>query len=296
MMHSGGRQWLLKTTITITNVLSPPIILQTMPTIWRITLQTKQYPTTNIRQLPHVAAQHVFILDIGGGTTPTIAANAWKITHRYNVTMPMSGAVVNTVTKVEIPGEDLVIFEVHYATLIKDEDEFESLLVPFEIMKHAVKIDMIPPKYGGTGSILVDGETLPFMFDNEKLYWEISMPTCDDMDTLKWFELNPPALLGETHIRCHKQQNQPHHILWEEWHRCLAMLPEDVVKRTVLEATTQLYMEVENENRNEPREHYKSLCPGLRSFRQHETVASYHQSGTHVFTTLCWFGFGLLGL
>jgi hypothetical protein len=52
------------------------------------------------------------------------------------------------------------------------------------------------------------------------------------------------------------------------------MLPEDVVKRTVLEATTQLYMEVENENRNETREHYKSLCPGLRNFCQHETVAS----------------------
>jgi hypothetical protein len=42
---------------------------------------------------------------------------------------------------------DLVIFEVHSATLIKDEDEFESLLVHFEMMKHGVKIDMIPPKY-----------------------------------------------------------------------------------------------------------------------------------------------------
>jgi hypothetical protein len=142
------------------------------------------------------------------------------------------------------------------------------------MMKHGVKIDMIPPKYGGTGSILVDGKTLPFMFDDEKLYWEISMPTRDDMDTLKWFELNPPALLGETRIRCCKHQDQPHHIPWEEWRCCLAMLPEDVVKRTVLEATTQFYMKVENENRNKPQEHYKSLCPGLRNFRQHETVAS----------------------
>jgi hypothetical protein len=52
------------------------------------------------------------------------------------------------------------------------------------------------------------------------------------------------------------------------------MLPEDVVKRAVLDATTQLYMEVENENQDEPREHYKSRCPGLRIFWQHETVAS----------------------
>jgi hypothetical protein len=150
-------------------------------------------------------------MDTGGGTTPTITANAWKITHQYNVTMSMSGyqsqdppmecAVAKAVTKVKIPGRmDPVIFEVHYATLIKDEDKFESLLVPFEMMKQGMKIDMILPKYGGTGSILVDGETLLFMFDDEKLYWEISMPTCDDMDTLKWFELNLPALLGETCI------------------------------------------------------------------------------------------------
>lgn len=52
------------------------------------------------------------------------------------------------------------------------------------------------------------------------------------------------------------------------------MLPEDIVKRTVMDATTQLYMQVENENRGEPREHYQSLCPGLRNFRQNETVAS----------------------
>jgi hypothetical protein len=87
-------------------------------------------------------------MDTGGGTTPTIMANAWKITHQYNVTMsgyqskdpPMECAVVNAVTKVKIPGiMDPVIFEVHDATLIKDEDEFESLLVPFEMMKHGLK-------------------------------------------------------------------------------------------------------------------------------------------------------------
>jgi hypothetical protein len=162
-------------------------------------------------------------MDTSGGTTPTITANAWKITHRYNVTMSISGnqskdppmecAVVNAVTKVKIPGRtDPVIFEFHYATLIKEEEEFESLLVPFEMMKHGMKVDMIPQKYGGTGSILVDGETLPFMLDDEKLYWEISIPTRDDMDSLKWFKLNPPALLGETCIRRRKHQDQPHHI------------------------------------------------------------------------------------
>jgi hypothetical protein len=38
--------------------------------------------------------------------------------------------------------------------------------------------------------------------------------------------------------------------------------------------TAQLYMLVENENRNKPREHYKSLCPRLRNFPQNKTAAS----------------------
>jgi hypothetical protein len=42
---------------------------------------------------------------------------------------------------------------------------------------------------------------------------------------------------------------------------CLAMLPDDVVKCTVLNATTQMHMSVENENQGEPRKHYQSLCP-----------------------------------
>ena len=91
------------------------------------------------------------------------------------------------------------------------------------------------------------------------MYWEISKPTRDDLDTLRLFELNPPALLGEMRIRRQKKIEMPHNIPWEEWRHRLAMLPEEIVKQTVLDATTQLYMEVENENRNEPREHYKSL-------------------------------------
>jgi hypothetical protein len=56
----------------------------------------------------------------GGGVTPTTTTNAWKVTHRYNITMPMLGyqskappeecRVVNAKTKVNIPGrEDLVL-------------------------------------------------------------------------------------------------------------------------------------------------------------------------------------------
>ena len=38
------------------------------------------------------------------------------------------------------------------------------------MMKHGIKIDMVPPKYGGKGAIVVDREKLPFEFDDEKLF------------------------------------------------------------------------------------------------------------------------------
>jgi hypothetical protein len=149
-----------------------------------------------IRRVPGTAQTHVLIIDTGGGVTPTITANAWKVTHTYNVTMSMMGyqskelpqecKVVNAITKVTIPGrEEPVIFEVNYATLVMDPAEYESLVVPFDMMKHGIKVDMVPPRYGGTGGITVEGELLPYCFDNEKLYWHIEKPTRDDMDTLR---------------------------------------------------------------------------------------------------------------
>jgi hypothetical protein len=63
-----------------------------------------------------------------------------------------------------------------------------------------------------------------------------------EKNALRWIELNPPALIGEECIRRRKKIDVPHNIPWEEWRRRLAMLPEDVVKRTVLDATTQLYI------------------------------------------------------
>jgi hypothetical protein len=88
-----------------------------------------------IKRVPRGTTQaHALIIDTGGGVTPTNTANAWKVTHTYNVTMSMLGyqskeppqecKVVNAITKVTIPGrEEPVIFEVNYATLVMDDAE-----------------------------------------------------------------------------------------------------------------------------------------------------------------------------
>jgi hypothetical protein len=76
-------------------------ITSRIPIIWRV---------------PGTTQTHVLIIDTGGGVTPTITANAWKVTHTYNVTMSMLGyqseeppqecKVVNAITKVTIPGQE----------------------------------------------------------------------------------------------------------------------------------------------------------------------------------------------
>jgi hypothetical protein len=48
-------------------------------------------PILIIRRVPGSIDQHMLIIDMGGGTSPTIMSNAWKVTHRYNSTMSISG-------------------------------------------------------------------------------------------------------------------------------------------------------------------------------------------------------------
>ena len=51
------------------------------------------------------------------------------------------------------------------------------------------------------------------------------------------------------------------------------MQPENIVEKT-LENTTQHYIRVECESRDDPRRYIRSRVPGLRCLRQKETVAT----------------------
>eukprot|EP00957_Ditylum_brightwellii_P160867 12248199-Ditylum_brightwellii.AAC.1 len=59
----------------------------------------------------------------------------------------------------------------------------------------------------------------------------------------------------------------------QEWRKHLAMLPEEVVMK-MLENPTNFYLNIEAENREDPKKHYKFCFPGLRYPRQKETVAT----------------------
>ena len=55
--------------------------------------------------------------------------------------------VVNALTKALIPHrEEPVLLAVNYATLVEDPNKTESLIVPFNLMAHGVKVDLVPEK------------------------------------------------------------------------------------------------------------------------------------------------------
>ena len=129
----------------------------------------------------------ILIFDTGGGKFPTITSKAWHVLSRTNHKSAMSGYqsrgdpeicdIVNGVTKAYIKGwEEPILILLNYATLITDPKETESLVVPFEMMRHGISMDLTPSTLGGTGHICYDDTKNPMEFDVEKLFLRIEKP------------------------------------------------------------------------------------------------------------------------
>ena len=102
--------------------------------------------------------------------------------------------------------------------MIDDDNEKESLCVPFACMAHGIKIDIVPNKYEGKGGMTVDGDFIPFDFDDEKLFIKIQKPTQDEMDMYDWYELASPV----PHVRRKHDKLVTSHIPIKEWKKRLA--------------------------------------------------------------------------
>jgi hypothetical protein len=220
--------------------------------------------TTNTLEFPR-KDEDILVIDTGGGMNATITKRAWKILHRTNHQTAMVGyqdkgspqicEIVNAVTKATILGRDLpVLLLMNYATMLNDDQEKESLCVPFQSMKHGISFDLTPTSFGGKGGMKVDNEFIPFKYDNEKLYLNISKPTSEDLDMLEWFELSSPYPTMVDNIQRTKKITSNEDIPLIEWKKRLALVPDEVIKRT-LEATTQYYLTTEAETRQDPRRH-----------------------------------------
>eukprot|EP00957_Ditylum_brightwellii_P159630 12151368-Ditylum_brightwellii.AAC.1 len=172
--------------------------------------------------------------------------------------------VVNATTKAWIPGRKKpILMVVNYATLNDDDDRNESLIIPFEMMRHGISIDLIPKQFGGEGGMMVEDEEIPFKWNGEQLFLKLAKPNEGELEELEIFELNtlsPDMTLKPATCRRKKKIRKHDELPLTEWQKRFAMLLEEAIKRT-LKNSTNFYINVKVKNCQDPRQHFKYRFP-----------------------------------
>ena len=192
--------------------------------------------------------------------------------------------IVSAVTCVTAPNEEPFLLVVHQATYYDNPEQNESLCLPFQAKQHGVKFSLAPSHREcargnlGTQNIIIEDKEIPLLYDGRKMYLNIRKPSKNELYELESFELTSPEVFipdsGEEHHNIAQRRNQvkkkykkyPGGLTMLEWRKRLAYAPEDVVRKT-FEATTQMAMHVEAENRMAGRRHYRSRFPFMREKR-----------------------------
>jgi hypothetical protein len=143
-----------------------------------------------------------------------------------------------------------------------------------DIGNHGVKINGVHPNNNQCG-ITVEGDFLPFNWDDESIFFNISKPTEEELLLYKVYELNANTTPNARKIR--RQRSKTFYkfadIPISELRKRFAMLPEDTITRT-LQNTTQFYTEIQEENQTNPSKHFRKRFKALQYNRQHEAVAT----------------------
>ena len=172
---------------------------------------------------------------------------------------------------VQNEGESFILI-VNQACYYGDNDQTESLCLPYQAEQHGVRFDLTPAHrlnangVNGSQKIIIEEKEIPLIFDGLKMYIKIRRPTNEELQSLPSYELTSPSRFvpdsGNDHENVLTQrrkhvQKLPGNLPMEVWKKRLAYAPEDVIRKT-FEATTQYAMNVEAENRVSGRRHYKS--------------------------------------
>ena len=255
----------------------------------RVPRTYKLRSTSTTRRTTHVTpGQTIAVIDSGGGRRPTVTASAWTAVggdtgitatlSPYQTTAQESHPVRSAMTKATITGRtDPVLLLVHYATFIESTDDHtngESLLTTMDMGNHGVTINGIHPNDDQCG-ITVKGDFLPFDWDDEKLFFRIEKPTADDLTNNRFqvYEINSPAPPGVPRRKRSHLEFTFGKVPMSELRKRFAMLPETTVKHS-LDNTTQYYTELEEENRDVPRRHFRKRFKGFHYRRQNESVST----------------------
>ena len=230
----------------------------------------------------------------------TCGGPAWKILHDTGSKIQCNGylkgdnyengpllPLVSAITVVEIKDEDPFLLLMNQACYYDYAEQNESLCHPYQAMDHGVTFCLTPTEKqtlegrNGQQKMIADEREIPLNYDGRKMYLNIRRPSDEELKSLEIIEITSPdpfepGMDDRNYSRRDnkkKYKQYPGGLSMEEWRKRLALAPEDVIRKT-FQATTQLAMSVETENRLVPRKHYKSRFPFLRENRLNEEFHS----------------------
>jgi len=252
---------------------------------------------TNLNKINDVEKQNDESILIVDTTTDqcTCGGTAWVILHDTGTKIQCNGylkgqdsdegpllPVVTAVTCVVIDGQEPFLMLVNQACYHEHVEQNESLLHPYQAMDHGVRFCLTPKEsldsdgVPGRQKIVVSDKEIPLNYDGRKMFLSIRKPLPDELDSLEIMEMispdtyipeedrNDDSLIRRDSKRKYKEY--PGGLSLQEWRKRLAMAPEDIIRKT-FDATTQLALSVEVNNRLVPRQHHKSRFPFLREKR-----------------------------
>ena len=232
--------------------------------------------------------KHRFVIDSGGGTRPTIHAEPWFVCggqpgltatlSPYQSNQTFTHPVVTAITKATVSNlQTPVLFKVNYATLITtehDPHEQESLFTTWDFSMYGGVVEGVHPTAPKCG-ITIQNTFMEFDWDNETVFFSISRPTQEELDTYDIYELNSP-LPDPARVRRLSSptwDGQFKKLPMPELRKRFAYLPEDIIKKS-LDNTTQYYLDVLEENQDNPQRHFRQRFKAIPDNRQHEEVAT----------------------
>lgn len=243
----------------------------------------------------------ILIFDTGADQC-SIGGPAWSIVHETGDEVKCNGylkgeyaqdgpvlPIVSGMTCVKSAVGENFLLIVHQALYYDDDEQDESLCLPFQAEQHGVKFSLTPNNrldaHGnkGTQNMIIEHKNVKINFDGRKLYLDIVKPTEDDLRTLETYELTSPESFIPDGTSCQVNQRRsntslqykqyPGGLTMSEWRKRLAMAPPDVIRKT-FNATTQLGMNLEINNRAVGRRHFKTRFPFLKQKRLNDTFHS----------------------
>ena len=192
-------------------------------------------------------------------------------------------------TCVNPPSGESFLLIVHQALYYDDDEQDESLCLPFQAEQHGVRFSLTPSdrldanNHKGSQNMIIEHKNIPMKFDGRKLYLDISKPTEDDLKTLESYELTSPERFipeaGTSTVQARRTSSiqqykqYPGGLTMSDWRKRLALAPPDVIRKT-FGATTQLAMNLEINNRAVGRRHFKTRFPFLKQKRLNDTFHS----------------------